>query len=417
MPDIRPVDRASTARPAQPLAPAVAPAGSPAQPAPASPAAQDAFGTARAGGAASSTGDAVRDQAVAIRNRRSARSGPDPATLTPIGRVLNRALADRILQPDEVDALFKAAGAKVSPNEVQELRAALFNAGSQGLGAYTVTDAARERGLQLAVGLNLPKAERAEVVSGTSFGGTAVPPAVRELLGKARLAGALAYDVNEMRTNKDGEEVGVWSPYPATTPATGNMAFDYTEITPGKLAADKADRNVRYNVMAGTEKKKDPESGDEYEAVVYRPGQGGTGNILATYDEAWHDDLYSRGSEGQKWANNFAILSDGSIHCLPAARRSQEQDLILTNPHLSRGKSMLFNGHLDVRDGVVVGVEMSGRLSKAAAEGEASFVDPIPFLKAWGFTIDPNVRLQYGNTARGTPVEDPESGTIRAAQT
>src|SRR5262245_265349 len=105
MPDIRPLDRSSSARPAQPSAPAAPAAGTPAPPAPA-PAPQDAFGTARAT-AASSTVDAVRDQAVAIRNRRSARTGADPATLTPIGKALNRALADRILQPDEVDALFK----------------------------------------------------------------------------------------------------------------------------------------------------------------------------------------------------------------------------------------------------------------------------------------------------------------------
>ena len=57
-------------------------------------------------------------------------------------------------------------------------------------------------------------------------------------------------------------------------------------------------------------------------------------------------------------------------------------------------------------------MEMSGRLSKLAAKGKASFIDPIAVLQAWGFEIDPNVTLRYGNTRHGVPVRDLETKTI-----
>ncbi|MHC4392539.1 MAG: hypothetical protein ACYS22_14660 [Planctomycetota bacterium] len=194
------------------------------------------------------------------------------------------------------------------------------------------------------------------------------------------------------------------------------MTFAYTEITPAALKADMEDTQVTYNQISGTETRTwtdvDGEE-HEYKAVTYRDGQGGTGNVTSNYDEAHHEDIYARGPSGQKWANNFAILSDGSIHALPAARRSPLQDLILTNPHLSRGKNMLFNGHLDIRAGVVHGVEMSGRLSKKAGAGDKVFVDPIAVLKAWGFEIAPGVSVRYGNTSDGVPIRDEATGTIR----
>lgn len=340
------------------------------------------------------------------------------ADLSRIGRALDRAVADGMLEADEVAALFEAAGNRVSEKEVLEIRAAVINGQLAGVGPYDVAPGARQATLDLATVRNIGAAEAQEILSGVSFGGTEVPEAVREVLANARLAGAIAYDVQETKTKSDGTVEGVWSPYPATTPPIGNMAFDYTEITPEALKADMADTSVRYNQITGTEKRKeiDPSTGKEfeYDAVTYREGQGGTGNVLSHYDHAWHEDLYARGSQGQKWANNFAILSDGSIHALPASRRSERQDVILTNPHLSRGKRMMFNGHLDIRSGVVVGVEMSGRLSKMAARGKATFIDPIPVLKAWGFEIAPNVRLRSGNTSAGVPVQDPETGTIHA---
>jgi hypothetical protein len=137
-----------------------------------------------------------------------------------------------------------------------------------------------------------------------------------------------------------------------------------------------------------------------------------------------HQDLYARGSAGQKWANNFVILSDGSIHALPAARRDEDNRVILTNPALSRGKQVLYMGHLDVRNGVVQNVEMSGRLSKMAGAGEKTFIDPIAVLQAWGFEMSPNLEasaqrgggVQFSNTSGGTPTRDLELGIIRKAQ-
>ncbi len=136
-----------------------------------------------------------------------------------------------------------------------------------------------------------------------------------------------------------------------------------------------------------------------------------------------HEDIYARGSSGQKWANNFAILSDGSIHALPAARRDEEGRVILTNPALARGKRVLYMGHLDVRGGVVQNVEMSGRLSRLAAQGEQQFIDPIALIKAWGFEMSPSLTaaaergggIQFSNTADGTPIRDLENGTLRQA--
>ncbi len=72
----------------------------------------------------------------------------------------------------------------------------------------------------------------------------------------------------------------------------------------------------------------------------------------------------------------MAILADGTLHCLPAARRSEPQDVILTNPALSRGKNMLFNGHITANNGVITSIEMSGRLSKMAAEGGSTLSTP-----------------------------------------
>ena len=68
-----------------------------------------------------------------------------------------------------------------------------------------------------------------------------------------------------------------------------------------------------------------------------------------------------------------------------------------------------------MRDGVVISIEMSGRLSKLAARGKATFVDPVAVLEAWGFEIAPNVRIRYGNTGNGTPVQVEDQFVIRDA--
>jgi hypothetical protein len=71
---------------------------------------------------------------------------------------------------------------------------------------------------------------------------------LRELVAKARLNGAAAFDVRE--TDSDGE--GRWNPYPTTSPPVENMTFQYTLITPQRLADDKANTTVRYNLITGT---------------------------------------------------------------------------------------------------------------------------------------------------------------------
>lgn len=314
------------------------------------------------------------------------------------------ATSDGVMDRDDVDTVFDAAGAKVSRDEIAAIREAVFG----GALPYSVDDEAMIYAKTLALAANLTDAERDYLIAGVRFSGNETPAPVREILAQAKLHGAVTYDVNEQ--DKDGE--GVWSPYPATTPARENMTFDYTEITPEKLQADLDDTDVEYNAIVGTETATTA-SGQEYEQVKYERRKGGTGNIMAHYDHVYHPDIYARGSQGQKWANNFAILSDGSIHCLPAARRSYLQDLILTNPHLSRGARMMFNGHLDVRAGVIVSVEMSGRLSKLAAKDKANFIDPIALFEAWGFQVADGLTVRYGNTSRGVPVRD--SGVIKAA--
>lgn len=308
---------------------------------------------------------------------------------------------DGVLDIDDVRRVFEEAGGRISDGEIRAIRAGVKNPDVE------VTEDALELTYDLAVTANLPADEAEEILSGRTFAGTEVPETVTELLREARLAGAVAYDVNEQ--NSDGE--GIWSPYPATTPAIENMAFAYTEITPQALAADIEDTDVEYNRIVGAETAT-TSWGQEYQQARYEAGVGGTGNILAHYDEVYHPDIFARGRSGQKWANNVAIMSDGTIHCLPASRRSPLQDLILTNPHLSRGKHLLYNGHLDVRDGVVTGIEMSGRLSKRAAKGKAMFINPIALLEAWGFEMSPNLSLRYGNTSDGVPVIDEETGLI-----
>ncbi len=309
--------------------------------------------------------------------------------------------ADGELDTDDVELIFDEAGRNVSRKEMDEIRTGVIEANSYEVGVKAMT-----RANELALTSNLSEAEGKTILDGETFAETKVPDAVSALILRARLEGAEVYDVNEV--DSDGEQV--WSPYPATTPARENMTFEYTEITPDKLLADLDAVDEEYQMITGTESVIHS-SGQEYKQVTYRDATGGTGNISAQYDEVYHPDIYARGSSRQKWANNMAILSDGTIHCLPASRRSFLQDLILTNPHLSRGKHMMFNGHLDVREGVVVGVEMSGRLSKLAAKGKARFIDPIALLEAWGFEISPNVSLRYGNTRHGTPVQ--EDGVIK----
>ena len=317
---------------------------------------------------------------------------------------INELTADGVLDASDIERIFGETGNRVSRSEMGAIRDGLYSTD------HEVTEEAMQLGLDLALTANLSDVEKEYLLANKSFGGTDVPDAVRRLISEARLGGAVAYDVNE--TNTDGEMI--WTPYPATTPATANMAFDYTEITPKALQDDMDDTDLDYQRITGTEMVTSI-WGQEYEQATYESAVGGTGNVISHYDHAYHPNIWARGRSGQKWANNFAILSDGTFHALPAARRSVAQDLILTNPHLSRGVHMLFNGHLDIRAGVVTGVEMSGRLSKRVAKGKANMINPIPLLEAWGFEMSSTLRVRFGNTSAGAPVFNEETHTFEEA--
>ena len=324
----------------------------------------------------------------------------------PISADLRTRVADGTLSAADVKAAFALAAKdkRHSECEMAEIRAALA-----GGPAYTVDAAATAAAIDLAYEADLFAASKAKLAGGKTYGGTAIPAEVKKLIATAKLNGAVVYDVEAV--DSDGE--GIYSHYPATAPAKGNMAFSYTEITPKALADDMALTGPQTYITGQVEKTNT--DGTKYTEVTYGMMDGGTGGISANYDEAWHENLYARGRGGDKWANNFGILSDGSIHALPAARRSDLQDVILTNPGLSRGQQMMFNGHLDVREGVVVGVEMSGIISKRAARGRDVIVDPIALLKAWGFKLAPGLTIDWGNTERGVPTRDEARGVIGAA--
>ncbi len=335
-----------------------------------------------------------------------------------VARAVVTLTADGELSADDVDALFDEAGESVSKNEMLVIRDATEST------AFDVADDAVRRALENAYNANLLDHEIEQSVDpSVGYGGTKIPEAVRALVSQARLSGAVAFDIRE--TRGDGE--GRWSPYPATTPPIDNMAFDYTVITPEGLAADAADDQITYNAIVGTETTEQCDSFgncQEYEQARYEERTGGTGNIAAHYDEVHHPDLMARGSSGQKWASNCAFLSDGTIHCLPAARRSTLRDLILTNPSLSRCNNyqdyqdachtMMYMGHITASGGVINSLEVSGRVSKRVGSGKNNLIDPIALLDAWGFERTQGLEVHFGNTSEGTPVTNHERGILEA---
>jgi hypothetical protein len=338
--------------------------------------------------------------------------GDGKADSATVNSKLEQVTQDGELSADDVDALFEACGNTVSKSEMLAIRDATEST------RFDVTPDALDRALERATYANLLPAEASELEDKGAYGGNTVPAKVKALLAKARLNGAAAFDVRE--TDSDGE--GVWNPYPTTTPPTENMTFQYTLITPQGLAADLANTTVEYNAITGVEEV--TENGQTYKQVTYERRKGGTGRIQAQYDEAYHPDIFARGSYNQKWANNCAFLSDGTIHCLPAARRSEAQDLILTNPHLSRCSeypefaddchTLMYLGHITAQAGVITSVEISGRLSKEIARGKINGVDPISLFEAWGFGLAPGLDIDFGNTEDGVPVRDAERGVVES---
>ncbi len=348
---------------------------------------------------------------------------------------LRQLTRDGSLDAQDIQKAVASAGKSVDAGEMNAIRDAVLQAENVNLqrdsfdrsGYQTTMEAfneAQQAGVRFPIlggELIRPESlEESQTIRDTSFGGTPVPAAVKELLTKAYASGLEPFDVNDTKRSSTGEVKGIYSDYPSMSKPSGNMTFAYTEITPKALKDDMNDTS-EYNVI--TPRSELGPGGQRMTRIDYEPHTGGTGNIAAHYDEGMHEDIYARGSSGQKWANNFAILSDGSIHALPAARRDEEGRVILTNPALARGKRVLYMGHLDVRGGVVQNVEMSGRLSRLAAEGEQQFIDPIALLKAWGFEMSPSLTaaaergagVQFSNTSEGTPIRDLENGTIRKA--
>lgn len=336
-------------------------------------------------------------------------SKEDGAAVT---RKIDELTADGELSAADVDALFTATGNSVSKSEMLVIRDGLEST------QYSVPAAATARALDRARVANLLRPEARELVASGGYGGNVVPANVQALVARARLNGAAAFDVRE--TDSTGE--GLWNPYPTTTPPTENMTFQYTLISPQGLAADRADTTVAYNAIVGVETVQD--NGQTWDQVKYERRTGGTGNITAQYDEVYHPDIYARGSNNQIWSSNCAFLSDGTIHCLPAARRSEAQDLILTNPHLSRCSddpsfaddchTLMYMGHITASRGVITSVEISGRVSKEITKGRINVIDPISLLQTWGFETSPGLSIQFGNTSDGRPVRDADRAVIQA---
>ena len=230
-----------------------------------------------------------------------------------------------------------------------------------------------------------------------TFGGTVIPDAVKKVVNDALKNGAVAYDVREMKpdpiydTSHGDPEMtidGKYNPYAQSQKAVDSMAFDYTELTPKKVEADMS-TSTTYSVLAGYEKV----NGNEVAKFEKVTGKG-NGRITELYDEASWPETFARAPGGQKYASNFAILADGSVHCVPASRRTAAEPWrILTTASLARDQLMLFNGHLHMEEGVVTYVGMSGRLCKLQGKGEAKFVDPVELLKAWGFKTAPGLKV------------------------
>lgn len=229
-----------------------------------------------------------------------------------------------------------------------------------------------------------------------SFGGSAIPEEVKKVMRDALAGGAVAYDVRELKPDpiydtSHGEghitAEGKYNPYSQSQQAVDTMAFSYTELTPKKVA-DDMNTPQTVNVLKGYRTE-----GANQIAEFEKKTLKGNGRITELYDEASWPDTHARAQGGQKYASNFAILADGSMHAVPASRRtSAEPWRILTTASLGRDKQMVFNGHLHMENGVVTYVGMSGRLCKLQEKG-TKFVDPIALIKAWGFKTAPGLSV------------------------
>lgn len=323
-----------------------------------------------------------------------------------------RVTADRKLDVKDVDTILESAGS-ISADEEKEIRAEadkfagitepdaqvklrekLGEIGSLRRQAASINKSVEK----LAPKLTAETHEKLTIGKATSsFGGTPIPDAVKKVVNDAIAAGAKAYDVREMKgdpvyDSSHGEPEmiidGKFNPYGQEQQAVDSMAFKHTELTPAKIEAD-LDHDQTWTEVNGYQTV-----GANQEAQFKQVTGRASGNITELYDEASWKETFARGPGGQKYASNFAILGDGSVHCVPASRRTAAEPWrILTTASLGRGKQMLFNGHLHMEKGVVTYVGMSGRLCKLQEKGEAKFVDPVEVLKAWGFKLAPGLKV------------------------
>ena len=333
-------------------------------------------------------------------------------SVSDVKNAFSRVVADGKLDVKDVDTVLSSAGS-ISVDEEKALKAeadkyvGITDGAAKaklreklGEVASLRTEAARiNRNVQTkAVALSADSKARLEPGKATtSFGGSAIPEAVKAVVNKALAAGATSYDVREMKTDPvydtshgDPEMTldGKYNPYAQEQRATDTLAFSHTELTPAKVKADM-ETAQSFNVIKGY-KTVGGNQVAEFEKVSLK----GNGKITELYDEASWPDTMARGQGGQKYASNFAILADGSLHCVPASRRTAAEPWrILTTASLARGKQMLFNGHLHMEKGVVTYVGMSGRLCKQLSKGEATFVDPVELIKAWGFQVAPGLKV------------------------
>ncbi|MBK7864930.1 MAG: hypothetical protein IPJ65_41300 [Archangiaceae bacterium] len=227
-----------------------------------------------------------------------------------------------------------------------------------------------------------------------SYGGNPVPETLKTFLAEQLAQGVIVYDVRQLDSdpfynyNHDDlgpnglQTTGVYSPYAQEQDAYGSLSFEHTELTPQKLEAERTTVQT-YNVLDTTQGHNGfTEEGGKGRAILKQVTAVGSARIQNSYDNAYWPDEYGRTPGGQKWAGNFAILADGSVHAVPASRRSSGDQMILTTASLGRGKLELFNGHLFTDDtGTVTYVGKSGRLK------DFKTVDAIELLKAAGFKV------------------------------
>lgn len=329
-----------------------------------------------------------------------------------VKRAFQQVTQDRKIDAKDVDTILSSAGT-ISRDEEQELKKAADQfAGMmepdaraklrEKLGEISpLRNQAAQINNQISIAarsLNADmKARLTEGVSTKSLGGSPIPEAVKKIVNEAIKNGATAYDVREMKPDpvydtEHGEGHmtidGKFNPYAQDQQAVDSMSFSHTELTPEKIKKDM-ETTQTWKEQVGYEKV------NGRDVATFKDVTGkGSGNITALYDEAAWPETMARGRGGQKYANNFAIMADGSFHAVPASRRTAAEPWrILTTASLGRGQQMLMNGHLNMQGGVVTYVGMSGRLCKLQEKGEAKFVDPIKLLQAWGFKTAPGLQV------------------------